>query len=122
VRVEAHLGPGLPAFALVGLLEAVVRESKERMRSALITSGFEFPVGRITVNQSPADLPKERGRFDLPIAVGILAASGQRSSRKLATCEFYGELALSGERTEPKPLQLSSETLPLKTAPPLADM
>ena len=79
VRVEVHLGPGLPAFALVGLPEAVVRESKERVRSALLTSGFEFPAGRITVNLSPADLPKEGGRFDLPIAVGILAASGQLS-------------------------------------------
>src|SRR5271155_3518616 len=77
VRVEVHLGSGLPAFIMVGLPEAVVRESKERVRSALATSGFEFPVGRITVNLSPADLPKEGGRFDLPIAVGILAASGQ---------------------------------------------
>ena len=77
VRVEVHLGPGLPAFFMVGLPEAVVRESKERVRSALLTSGFEFPTGRITVNLSPADLPKEGGRFDLPIAMGILAASGQ---------------------------------------------
>lgn len=100
VRVEVHLGPGLPAFALVGLPEAVVRESKERVRSALITSGFDFPAGRITVNLSPADLPKEGGRFDLPIAVGILAASGQVSPRHLAQCEFYGELALSGELRE----------------------
>src|ERR1700722_16436239 len=74
-RGEDHLGPGLPAFALVGLPEAVVRESKERVRSALLTTGFEFPVGRITVNLAPADLPKEGGRFDLPIAVGILAAA-----------------------------------------------
>ncbi len=80
VRVEVHLGPGLPAFAMVGLPEAVVRESRERVRSALLTSGFEFPAGRITVNLSPADLPKEGGRFDLPIAVGILAASGQLSA------------------------------------------
>ena len=100
VRVEVHLGPGLPAFAMVGLPEAVVRESKGRVRSALITSGFDFPAGRITVNLSPADLPKEGGRFDLPIAVGILAASGQLASRRLATCEFYGELALSGELRE----------------------
>src|SRR5277367_7131500 len=75
VRVEVHLGTGLPTFALVGLPETVVRESKERVRSALMTSGFEFPAGRITVNLSPADLPKEGGRFDLPIAVGILAAT-----------------------------------------------
>ena len=100
VRVEVHLGSGLPTFAMVGLPEAVVRESKERVRSALVTSGFEFPTGRITVNLSPADLPKEGGRFDLPIAVGILAASGQLSQRTLIHREFYGELALSGELRE----------------------
>jgi magnesium chelatase family protein len=100
VRVEVHLGPGLPAFFMVGLPEAVVRESKERVRSALLTSGFEFPAGRITVNLSPADLPKEGGRFDLPIAMGILAASGQLPSRTLRHREFYGELALSGELRE----------------------
>jgi magnesium chelatase family protein len=100
VRVEIHLGPGLPAFALVGLPQAVVRESKERVRSALLTSGFDFPAGRITVNLSPADLPKDGGRFDLPIAVGILAASGQLNSHALARREFYGELALSGELRE----------------------
>src|SRR3984957_13822026 len=72
VRVEVHLGSGLPAFAMVGLPEAVVRESRERVRSALMTSGFGFPAGRIPVNLSPADLPKEGGRFDLPIALGIL--------------------------------------------------
>src|ERR1700735_3883880 len=75
VRVEVHLGTGLPQFALVGLPESVVRESKERVRSALQISGFEFPSARITVNLSPADLPKEGGRFDLPIAIGILAAA-----------------------------------------------
>ena len=100
VRVEVHLGPGLPTFGLVGLPEAVVRESKERVRSALITAGFDFPAGRITVNLSPADLPKAGGRFDLPIAVGILAASGQLSRSTLARREFYGELALSGELRE----------------------
>jgi magnesium chelatase family protein len=100
VRVEVHLGSGLPAFAMVGLPEAVVRESKERVRSALLTSGFEFPAGRITVNLSPADLPKEGGRFDLPIAVGILAASGQLRREALRHREFYGELALSGELRE----------------------
>src|ERR1700688_4262398 len=77
VRVEVHLGPGLPAFFMVGLPETAVRESKERVRSALLTAGFSFPPGRITVNLSPADLPKEGGRFDLPIAVGILMASRQ---------------------------------------------
>jgi magnesium chelatase family protein len=103
VRAEVHLGPGLPAFALVGLPEAVVRESKERVRSALLTTGFEFPAGRITVNLSPADLPKEGGRFDLPIAVGILAASGELPARLLKGREFYGELSLGGElRQTPK--------------------
>jgi len=103
VRVEVHLGPGLPAFFLVGLPEAVVRESRERVRSALVTAGFEFPVGRLTVNLSPADLPKEGGRFDLPIAVGILAACGQFASHTLARREFYGELGLGGElRDTPK--------------------
>jgi magnesium chelatase family protein len=103
VRAEVHLGPGLPAFALVGLPEAVVRESKERVRSALLTTGFEFPVGRITVNLSPADLPKEGGRFDLPIAIGILAASGELPARLLKGREFYGELSLGGElRQTPK--------------------
>jgi magnesium chelatase family protein len=100
VRVEVHIGSGLPAFALVGLPEAVVRESRERVRSALLTSGFEFPAGRITVNLAPADLPKEGGRFDLPIALGILAASGQLPGRALRNREFYGELALSGELRE----------------------
>jgi magnesium chelatase family protein len=103
VRVEVHLGPGLPAFALVGLPEVVVRESRERVRSALLTTGFEFPAGRITVNLSPADLPKEGGRFDLPIAVGILAASRKIPARRLLDREFYGELSLGGElRQTPK--------------------
>ncbi len=100
VRVEVHIGPGLPAFALVGLPETVVRESRERVRAALLTSGFEFPAGRITVNLAPADLPKEGGRFDLPIALGILAASGQLPRGRLAGREFYGELGLSGELRE----------------------
>jgi magnesium chelatase family protein len=100
VRVEVHLGPGLPAFAMVGLPETVVRESKERVRSALLNTGFEFPSGRITVNLSPADLPKEGGRFDLPIAVGILAASGKIPPHALEHREFYGELSLGGELRE----------------------
>jgi magnesium chelatase family protein len=88
---------------MVGLPEAVVRESKERVRSALLTTGFEFPSGRITVNLSPADLPKEGGRFDLPIAVGILAATGNIPPRALEHREFYGELSLGGElRQTPK--------------------
>jgi len=103
VRVEVHLGTGLPAFAMVGLPEAVVRESKERVRSALLTTGFDFPSGRITVNLSPADLPKEGGRFDLPIAVGILAAGREIPPRMLQGREFYGELSLGGElRMTPK--------------------
>ena len=103
VRVEVHLGAGLPAFFLVGLPEAVVRESRERVRSALLTAGFAFPTGRLTVNLSPADLPKEGGRFDLPMAVGILAASQQLPPDALEGREFYGELALNGElRQTPK--------------------
>jgi magnesium chelatase family protein len=103
VRVEVHLGCGLPTFVIVGLPEAVVRESKERVRAALVTSGFEFPAGRITVNLSPAELPKEGGRFDLPIAVGILAAADKIPARALEQREFYGELSLSGElRQTPK--------------------
>jgi magnesium chelatase family protein len=97
VLVEVHLGCGLPAFALVGLPETVVRESRERVRSAILTSGYEFPSGRITVNLSPADLPKAGGRFDLPIAIGILEASGQLPRRAARGRELYGELALSGE-------------------------
>ncbi len=103
VRVEVHLGAGLPAFAMVGLPEAAVRESKERVRTALVTCGFDFPAGRITVNLSPADLPKEGGRFDLPIAVGVLAATGRIPQQALKEREFYGELSLSGElRQTPK--------------------
>jgi magnesium chelatase family protein len=100
VRVEVHLGTGLPAFALVGLPEAVVRESKERVRAALVTAGYDFPQRRITVNLSPADLPKEGGRFDLPIAVGILAADRKLDSQALNHREFYGELSLGGALRE----------------------
>jgi magnesium chelatase family protein len=104
VRVEVHLGSGLPAFNLVGLPEAVVRESKERVRAALATAGFTFPQGRITVNLSPADLPKEGGRFDLPIAVGILAADGKIPAPALQGREFYGELSLGGALRETRKL------------------
>jgi magnesium chelatase family protein len=97
VTVEAHLARGMRHFFMVGLPEAAVKESRDRVRSALLNSGFEFPRGRITVNLAPADLPKEGGRFDLPIALGILAASGQIPGHKLAEYEFTGELALSGE-------------------------
>jgi magnesium chelatase family protein len=97
VTVEAHLSPGLPAFNLVGLPETAVRESKDRVRSAILNSGFEFPARRITINLAPADLPKDGGRFDLAIALGILVASGQVSSTELDRYEFLGELALTGE-------------------------
>ena len=99
VEVEVHLGSGLPVFSIVGLPEAAVRESKERVRAALQNSGFEFPAGRITVNLSPADLPKEGCRYDLPIALGILLASGQLEApdESVARSEFYGELGLAGE-------------------------
>ncbi|MBT1063937.1 YifB family Mg chelatase-like AAA ATPase [Bowmanella sp. Y26] len=97
IRVEVHLANGLPAFNIVGLPEASVRESRDRVRSALINSGFEFPARRITVNLAPADLPKEGGRFDLPIAIGIIAACGQIPLQALENHELAGELALSGE-------------------------
>ncbi len=97
VCVEVHLGAGLPTLSIVGLPEAVVKESKDRVRSALATANFEFPAGRITVNLAPADLPKEGGRFDLPIALGVLVASEQIPPGALDGCEFYGELSLSGE-------------------------
>ncbi|MGH8400128.1 MAG: YifB family Mg chelatase-like AAA ATPase [Gammaproteobacteria bacterium] len=97
VTVEVHMSSGLPALAIVGLPEAAVRESKDRVRSALINSRFDFPARKITVNLAPADLPKEGGRFDLPIALGILAASGQLPVEALRDLEFLGELSLSGE-------------------------
>jgi len=97
VAVEVHLGPGLPAFHIVGLPEAEVREAKDRVRAALNHARFEFPARRITVNLAPADLPKDSSRFDLPIALGILAASGQLDPSALSDFEFAGELSLSGE-------------------------
>ncbi len=97
VTVEAHLANGLPSFTIVGLPEAEVKEAKDRVRAALQNARFEFPARRITVNLAPADLPKESGRFDLPIALGILAASGQLPPDRLADYEFAGELALTGE-------------------------
>ncbi|EHK67275.1 magnesium chelatase subunit ChlI family protein 2 [Achromobacter arsenitoxydans SY8] len=108
VRVETHLGPGLPGFNVVGLADTEVRESRERVRAAIINSGFEFPAGRITVNLSPADMPKESGRFDLPIALGLLLASGQLAppaaedakpstpGASLADMVLAGELSLTG--------------------------
>ena len=97
VTVEVHLGNGLPSFTIVGLPEAEVKEAKDRVRAALQNARFDFPARRITVNLAPADLPKESGRFDLPIALGILAASGQLPTEHLAEYEFAGELALTGE-------------------------
>ena len=97
VTVEVHLANGLPSFTIVGLPEAEVKEAKDRVRAALQNARFEFPMRRITVNLAPADLPKEGGRFDLPIALGILAASGQMPDSKLRDYEFAGELALTGE-------------------------
>jgi magnesium chelatase family protein len=99
VEVEVHLGSGLPHFSIVGLPATAVKESKDRVRAALQNSGFEFPAGRITVNLSPADLPKEGCRYDLPIALGILLASSQVEfpERLLGCSEFYGELGLAGE-------------------------
>ena len=97
VTVEVHLANGLPNFTIVGLPEAEVKESKDRVRAALQNARYEFPARRITVNLAPADLPKESGRFDLPIALGILAASGQIPQNKLKEYEFAGELALTGE-------------------------
>lgn len=97
VTVEVHLANGLPGLSIVGLPEAAVRESKDRVRAALINARFEFPARRTTINLAPADLPKEGGRFDLPIAIGILAASGQIPLAPLVDTEFVGELALTGE-------------------------
>jgi magnesium chelatase family protein len=97
VTVEVHLSGGLPSFTIVGLPEAEVRESRDRVRAALVNAHFEFPARRLTVNLAPADLPKESGRFDLPIALGILAASGQLPADQLEEYEFAGELSLTGE-------------------------
>ncbi|MBL3529220.1 MAG: YifB family Mg chelatase-like AAA ATPase [gamma proteobacterium endosymbiont of Lamellibrachia anaximandri] len=96
VTVEVHLDNGLPSLSIVGLPELAVRESKDRVRGAPLNSHFEFPARRIIINLAPADLPKEGGRFDLPIALGILAASGQLPQEGLEKYEFVGELALSG--------------------------
>ena len=96
VTVEVHLANGLPSLSIVGLPEATVKESKDRVRAALLNAEFDFPARRITINLAPADLPKEGGRFDLPIALGILAASGQIPPERLNEFEFIGELALTG--------------------------
>jgi magnesium chelatase family protein len=112
VQVEVNLGAGLPVFSIVGLPATAVKESKERVRAALTNSGFEFPAGRITVNLAPADLPKEGGRFDLPIALGILMASAQlpvpQRACGAAPREYYGELSLSGELLPVRGLTLAA--------------
>lgn len=100
VTVEVHISGGLPGLSIVGLPETAVKESKDRVRAALLNGNFDFPLGRITVNLAPADLPKEGGRFDLPIALGVLAASGQIPLESLQQREFIGELSLSGELRE----------------------
>jgi len=115
VSVEVHISNGLPGFTLVGLPETTVKESKDRVRSAIVNSNFQFPAKRITVNLAPADLPKEGGRFDLPIALGILAASDQIPMQHIAAHEFIGELALSGE------LRCVKGVLPAALAANLAD-
>ena len=97
VTVEVHVANGLPAMNIVGLPETAVKESKDRVRGAILNSRFEFPAQRITVNLAPADLPKEGGRFDLAIALGILAASGQIPNTNLDQYECVGELSLGGE-------------------------
>lgn len=97
VRVETHISNGLPAFNIVGMPETAVKESKDRVRAAIINSGYEFPARKITVNLSPADLPKEGGRYDLSIALGVLIASGQLQSKEINNYEFIGELALTGD-------------------------
>ena len=97
VRVEVHLASGLPAMTLVGLPEKAVKESKDRVRAAILNSGFEFPAKHITINLAPAELPKDGARYDLAIALGILAASGQIPPDATAAHEYHGELALSGQ-------------------------
>jgi len=101
VTVEVHLANGLPSFTLVGLADVEVKEARERVRSAIQNAGLEFPHNkRITVNLAPADLPKDSGRFDLPIALGILAASGQIDAARLDGHAFAGEFVVRGERLE----------------------
>ncbi len=97
VTVEAYVGGGLPGFSVVGLPATAVRESRDRVRAAVLTCGFKFPDGKVIVNLAPADLPKEGGRFDLPIALGVLAASGQLPRNGLKHIEFVGELSLNGD-------------------------
>jgi magnesium chelatase family protein len=97
VRIDVHVGPGLPTMSIVGLPETAVKESRDRVRAAIVSTQFSFPAGRVTVNLAPADLPKDGGRFDLPIAIALLIASNQLAGVGLADCELYGELSLGGE-------------------------
>ena len=96
VSVEVHLSPGLPGLSIVGLPEAAVREAKDRVRAAIQNCGYSYPARRITVNLAPADLPKEGGRFDLAIALGILVAAGELPAAPFEQLEVVGELSLSG--------------------------
>jgi magnesium chelatase family protein len=126
VTVEVHLSNGLPAFNLVGLPDTAVRESRERVRSAILSSGFEFPQRRITVNLAPAELPKDGGRYDLAIAIGILVASGQTGGQHPQDSEFLAELSLSGELRAasgalPAALEAAAAGRVLFTAPAVAD-
>ena len=121
VTVEVHISGGLPSISIVGLPETAVRESKDRVRSAILNSYFDFPLGRVTVNLAPADLPKEGGRFDLAIALGILAASDQIPQTDLVEYEFIAELALSGDLRKvkgllPAAIQISHENRALIVA------
>lgn len=108
VQIEAHLGAGLPGFSIVGLPAPVVRESRERVRSAILNSGYEFPPGRITVNLAPVELSKEGGRYDLPVALALLCASGQLALRRPTPPECYGELGLGGELRPVRALLLAA--------------
>lgn len=124
VSVETHLAGGLPSLSIVGMAETAVRESKDRVRAAILNSGFDFPARRITINLAPADLPKQGGRFDLPIALGVLAASGQINPDTLADKEFIGELALGGAlRAVPGalPSALAAQQLERALVVPLAN-
>lgn len=96
ITVEVHISAGLPGLTIVGLPETTVKEARDRVRSAIINSGYTFPAKKITINLAPADLPKEGGRYDLPIAIALLAASEQLTASHLSHYEFVGELALTG--------------------------
>lgn len=96
ITIEVHISNGLPGLTMVGLPETTVKEARDRVRSAIINSGYEFPAKKITINLAPADLPKEGGRYDLPIAIALLAASEQLTTNKLNEYELVGELALTG--------------------------